>query len=193
MGTTWWAQGTGGMAAEQLKTSGSLCVYFCVSVSSFSFRVHLFLYSSLLCLSVFLSLFLPRSPPPPEPKVSSTTEPGTSKTSKDPSLCTPLISCILCVLFQWHQPGTSCHPTGCHYDSVWVGRDDQPHQLCLWATPTRVLVFGERASCLEEHVVPMLCLCPNRAWPTSPPWLTPSPGLAAVDFLKVGSTRCIAG
>lgn len=122
-----------------LFASGSL--FLCVSASSFSV---LFLSSSVsssvaLCLSFSFSPHT--SSPLPEPKASSLTEPVTSNHS---SLCTPLISHILCALSPNDIILALRATIGCCYDSDRVGCDDQPHQLCLPATPnSNVLVFGE--------------------------------------------------
>lgn len=181
---TWWLQGTGGRTAQRLNipvglgvplcssviasVSICLCLYFSVSqplLSSFSFCVCLSLSSS-VSPSVALHLSFSFSPhtssPLPEPKASSITEPVTSNHS---SLCTPLISHTLCALSPSDIILALPATIGCRYDSVGVGCDDQPHQLCLPATPTSyVLVFGEGTSYLEEHVVPLLYPCPASVW-----------------------------
>lgn len=114
LGATWRARGTGGhgsSAAQHLwvlvSIGDSFCLYLHLSISLcltlFSFCVHLFLCSSVSSVYIHFSFFLSPSPPlpleskalPHSPKASSITEPGTSK---DPSLCIPLISHVLCVL-----------------------------------------------------------------------------------------------
>lgn len=126
----------------------SLSICVCLFRFSFFSRFHLFLCSCLFSGSPSLFFVLSHKPLP------TSRAQGLFQNCQAPSItppCRPLLLAASSVpRLQWHHPGTSCHPWAVammHYDSVQVGRDDQPHQLCLQTTPpSYVLVFGEGIS-----------------------------------------------